>query len=102
MKLEDFVKNYICTENDIHIEDMQDSVAQYIRLKRRLEDTRNEIEALTGIHNQYEVYKTYGNAIKQYQYNYDKLDIQSIEARLDRIQFQQKKNKEPVFLLSKS
>ncbi len=102
MKLEDFVKNYICTENDIHIEDMQDSVAQYIRLKRRLEDTRNEIEALTGIHNQYEVYKTYGNAIKQYQYNYDKLDIQSIEARLDRIQFQQKKNKEDILDLEKT
>lgn len=102
MKLEDFVKNYICTENDIHIEDMQDSVAQYIRLKRRLEDTKNEIEALTGIHNQYELYKTYGNEAIQYQYNFDKLDIQSIEARLDRIQLQQKKYKEDILDLEKT
>lgn len=102
MKLEDFVKNYICTENDIHIEDMQDSVAQYIRLKRRLEDTRNEIEALTGIHNQFKVYRRYWNEIIQYQFNFDKLDMQAIENRLDRIQIQQKKYKEDILDLEKT
>lgn len=102
MKLEDFVKNYICTENDIHIEDMQDSVAQYIRLKRRLEDTRNEIEALTGIHDQFEVYRTYWNEIIQYQYNIDKIDIQTIVTRLDRIQIQQKKYTEDIKDLEKT
>ncbi len=102
MKLEDFVKNYICTENDIHIEDMQDSVAQYIRLKRRLEDTKNEIEALTGIHNQFEVYRTYWNEIIQYQYNIDKLDIKTIVTRLDRIHIQQKKYTEDIQDLEKT
>ena len=29
IKLEDFVKEYICMEQDIHIEDMQESVMQY-------------------------------------------------------------------------
>ena len=29
IRLEDFVKEYICTEQNIHIEDMQESVMQY-------------------------------------------------------------------------
>ena len=32
-KLEDFVKEYICMEQDIHIEDMQESVMQYGRMQ---------------------------------------------------------------------
>ncbi|PYG90183.1 uncharacterized protein YPO0396 [Ruminiclostridium sufflavum DSM 19573] len=102
MKLEDFVKNYICTENDIHIEDMQDSVAQYIRLRRKLEDTRNEIEALTGIHNQFKVYDKHCRESIQYQYNIDKLDMHSIEARLDRIQLQRKRYEEDILDLGKT
>jgi uncharacterized protein YPO0396 len=85
MKLEDFVKNYICVENDIHIEDMQDSVAQYTRLKRKLEDTKNEISMLSEIQNQFESYFTYEDQTIQYQYNMDKIDIQSIKQRLDQI-----------------
>lgn len=33
IKLEDFVKEYICMEQDIHIEDMQESVMQYGRMR---------------------------------------------------------------------
>ena len=39
IKLEDFVKEYICMEQDIHIEDMQESVMQYGRMRQRIEDT---------------------------------------------------------------
>ena len=39
IKLEDFVKEYICMEQDIHIEDMQQSVTEYGRLRHRIEDT---------------------------------------------------------------
>ena len=46
IRLEDFVKEYICTEQDIHIEDMQESVLQYGRMQRRIEDTCREIRAL--------------------------------------------------------
>ncbi len=34
IKLEDFVKEYICMEQDIHIEDMQESVMQYGRMRQ--------------------------------------------------------------------
>ena len=39
IKLEDFVKEYICMEQDIHIEDMQESVMQYGRMRKKIEDT---------------------------------------------------------------
>ncbi|QHQ61110.1 chromosome segregation protein SMC [Anaerocolumna sedimenticola] len=82
IKLEEFVKNYICTENDIRIEDMQDSVAQYTRLKRRLEDTKNEIALLAEIEEQFIQYNTFLEQTLQYQYNMDKYDIQTIESKL--------------------
>lgn len=102
MKLEDFVKNYICTENDIHIEDMQDSVAGYTRLKRRLEDTKNEIVILTELHNQFEKYQLYVDHAIQYQYNIDKLDIKNLEVKLEYIQRKQQEYENDVFLLEQS
>ena len=102
MKLEDFVKNYICTENDIHIEDMQDSVAQYTRLKRRLEDTKNEIQILTDIHEQYKRYDTYSNRINQYQYTIDKLEMKLIENKLGHYSSKQTTYLEDVGVLEKA
>lgn len=85
MKLEDFVKNYICVENDIHIEDMQDSVAQYTRLKRKLDDTKNEIKLLKSIKNQYERYAKCQEDTEQNLYNLNKLDITAIYDRLSQL-----------------
>jgi uncharacterized protein YPO0396 len=102
MKLEDFVKNYICTENDIHMEDMQDSVAQYTRLKRRLEDTKNEIHLLEEIKAQYGVYQDTNSLIQLFQYRMDHLDIQSIQGKLDKSQLQQSQYQEDVNLIGKA
>lgn len=102
MKLEAFVKNYICTENDIHIEDMQDSVAQYTRLKRKLEDTKNEIQILSGIHEQYERYHTYSSQINQYQYTIDKLEMKLVENKLEWYGSQQTTVKDDVGVLEKT
>lgn len=49
IKLEDFVKQYICTEQEIYIEDMQESVMQYGRMRKRIADTCGEIEELKKI-----------------------------------------------------
>ncbi len=54
IRLEDFVKEYICMEQDIHIEDMQQSVMEYGRMQRKIEDTCREIEMLKGICLQYQ------------------------------------------------
>lgn len=74
-KLEDFVKEFICVEKDIHIEDMQESVVQYVRLKRKLEDTKNEIEKLEKIQGQYKRYKETRNKIDQTEYNLKQLEL---------------------------
>ncbi|HWT27646.1 MAG TPA: SbcC/MukB-like Walker B domain-containing protein, partial [Mobilitalea sp.] len=102
MKLEDFVKNYICTENDIHMEDMQDSVAQYTRLKRRLEDTKQEIGLLNEIKDQFGLYQSFSDQIRQYQYNMDKLDITTIEAALEKLQLQQVEYQEDIKVLDEA
>lgn len=49
IRLEDFVKEYICTEDDIHIEDMQESVMQYGRMKKKIDDTVREMEELSEL-----------------------------------------------------
>ena len=99
MKLEDFVKNYICTENDIHMEDMQDSVAQYTRLKRRLEDTKSEISLLSDIRQQYSRYETYSTQIEQLQYNLSKLEIQAVERRIEKLALTQAQYQEDILVL---
>ena len=45
IKLEDFVKEYICMEKDIHIEDLQESVMQYGRMRSKIEETMREVAA---------------------------------------------------------
>ena len=37
IKLEEFVKEYICMEQDIHIEDMQLSVMEYGRMRKKID-----------------------------------------------------------------
>ena len=43
------MKEYICLEEDIHIEDMQESVMQYGRMRKRIGDTCSEIRELIAI-----------------------------------------------------
>ena len=49
IRLEEFVKEYICMEEDIRIEDMQESVMQYGRMRRKIGDTCGEIRELEKI-----------------------------------------------------
>lgn len=54
IRLEDFVREYICMEQNIHMEEMQDSVLQYGRLRRKLEETCREVEALKQLSGRYQ------------------------------------------------
>ena len=56
IRLEDFVKEYICMEQDIHIEDLQESVMQYGRMRSKLEETLEEIQKLTEIRDVYRIF----------------------------------------------
>lgn len=102
MKLEDFVKNYICVENDIHVEDMQDSVAQYTRLKRKLEDTKSEIKLLSGIKEKYDKYEELQEEVEQNLYNLSKLEITGLYDRLSQLKEYGKTYEEDVEQISKT
>lgn len=82
MKLEEFVKEYICTEQDIHIEDMQESVTQYIRLKRRLEEVQTEIAALQKEKAQYDLYHDIYRKRGQLSYNLQRLELQKLSEEI--------------------
>ena len=56
IKLEEFVKEYICMEQDIHIEDLQESILQYGRMRSKIEETMEEIRRLQAIGEKYELY----------------------------------------------
>ena len=50
------MKEYICMEQDIHIEDLQESVMQYGRMRSKIEETMEEIRRLKLICGKYEQY----------------------------------------------
>lgn len=82
MKLEDFVKEYICLKQDIHIEAMQESVTQYIRLKRRLEEIGKEISCLEQENEVFHSYMMIEKKKNQMQYNLNRLELEFIEDSL--------------------
>ena len=75
IKLEEFVKEYICMEQDIHIEDMQQSVMEYGRMRQKIEDTFQEMEKLKEICGQYAQVAEIRRRMESYQYFSHKLDI---------------------------
>jgi len=102
MKLDDFIKNYIFTEVNIHIDDMKDNVAQYSNLKLKLEDTKKEIELLTQVRAQYQKYADCCDKEIQYKYNYDKLEIKAAEQNIQNSQIQIKGMEEDIAILTVS
>ena len=75
IKLEEFVKEYICMEQDIHIEDMQLSVMEYGRMRKKIEDTCKEIANLKEICDQHRVVEKIKTQMGDYGYYAAKLDI---------------------------
>lgn len=75
IKLEDFVKEYICMEQDIRIEDMQESVMQYGRLRRKIEDTLEEIRELTEIQKSFEAAKEKEEEVAKLAYFQERIQI---------------------------
>ena len=75
IKLEEFVKEYICMEQDIHIEDMQQSVMEYGRMRQKIEDTCREIELLKGICGQHRTVEGVKQEMEAYGYFAARLDI---------------------------
>ncbi|WP_286152345.1 ATP-binding protein [Sporofaciens musculi] len=80
IKLEEFVKEYICMEMDIHIEDLQESVMQYGRMRGKIEETVEEIRRLLQIQECYQDYDEKRNGAKMCAYQIERLEMLSLEA----------------------
>lgn len=96
IKLEDFVKEYICMEQDIHIEDLQESVMQYGRMRSKIEETLKEIRHLEEIRDRYAVYQTQVKEVENDQYQIDRLEILRLEAKLQELRDKIKESQEDI------
>ena len=81
IKLEEFVKEYICMEQDIHIEDLQESILQYGRMRSKIEETMEEIRRLQAIGEKYELYAKKSEEEKICSYQISRLEILMQEAK---------------------
>lgn len=82
IRLEDFVKEYICMEQDIHIEDMQESVMQYGRMRKKLQDTAVEIGHLKAMEQQFQAVEEGDEAIRKNSYFLDKMEILELQEKI--------------------
>lgn len=82
IRLEDFVKEYICMEQDIHIEDMQESVLQYGRMRKRIEDTCTEIRILKAMGEQFGQVKRLKREAQRNSYFLEKAGLMELKGRL--------------------
>lgn len=96
IKLEDFVKEYICMEQDIHIEDMQESVVLYGRMRRKIKDTREELEQLNKIEEQYGKYRNLLKGAEELRYRRDSLSIKRLEQNVTELMAKAELHKEDV------
>ena len=82
IKLEDFVREYICMEQDIQIEDMQESVLQYGRMRRKIEDTLKEIGSLKQIGTGYDRFSRAEQEVRVCQYRMEKLVMLQLKEQI--------------------
>lgn len=83
IRLEDFVKEYICMEKNIHIDDLQESVMQYGRMRSRIEETMEEVRHLREISQVYSEFAECKENVYSLGYQIDRLEIMQMKARLD-------------------
>ena len=81
IKLEDFVKEYICMEQDIHIEDLQESVMQYGRMQSKIAETMKEIRYLTDIREAYQSYEEKQQAAESCDYQVERLELLQLQRK---------------------
>lgn len=90
-RIEEFVREYICMEQDIHIEDMQESVIQYGRMQKKILDIGEEIVSLQEISDAFSGVEEKKREIRKYQYFADKFGIlgkrEKVQELEDKIRF---------------
>ena len=82
IRLEDFVKEYICMEQDIHIEDMQESVILYGRMRQRIEETAEEIGQLERIRDSFAAVQEQESLLGSLKYRAERLSLMQLEEQI--------------------
>ena len=101
IKLEDFVKEYICMEQDIHIEDLQESVMQYGRMRNKIEDTLKEIRILTEIQELYDRYDKNRHEAVLSSFQIERLEMLQSESKIQEYRDKFQSSEETIKLLQK-
>lgn len=96
IKLEDFVKEYICMEQDIHIEDLQESVMQYGHMRNKIDETMEEIRHLHGIQDAYLGYEAKQEEYEVIQYQIARLCQMKMQAKIQEFHDKIRISKEEV------
>lgn len=85
-KLEDFVKEYICMEQDIYIEEMQESVMQYGRMQKKIMDIIQEIRELTDLGEKYLKVEEKQRELTKYAYFAGRFEILEQQEKLKELE----------------
>ncbi len=96
IRLEDFVKEYICMEQDIHIEDMQESVVLYGRMRTRIENTAREIEELTRICDAYRRVCDFRSRSGSLRCRMEKLQLLALEEQIRQLRSRAQQGREDL------
>lgn len=101
IKLEEFVKEYICMEQDIHIEDLQESVMQYGRMRNKIEETLSEIRSLKEIQEAYDEFDKNRRESALSDYQIQRLEILQLEAKIQELKDKCELKKESIEISKK-
>lgn len=101
IKLEEFVKEYICMEQDIHIENLQESIMQYARMRNKIEDTLEEIHVLEEIQEAYEAYDKNRHEAALSNFQIERLEMLQLEAKVQECKDKCETGVETIKLLKK-
>lgn len=95
-RIEEFVKEYICMEQDIHIEDMQESVIQYGRMQKKIMDIGEEIISLNEISQAFSKVEEKKSEIGKYRYFADKFEILGKRDKIQELEHKIKFHREDI------
>ena len=96
IKLEEFVKEYICMEQDIHIEDLQESVMQYGRMRGKIEETVAEIRNLMQIRERYQDYDEKRESARMCSYQIERLEMLRLTAQVQECRDKMESRREEI------
>jgi uncharacterized protein YPO0396 len=87
IKLPEFVKEYICIEQDTNIEDMQESVTQYGRMCRQIKDIQEEVKELSAIQHAFDGFFSKETEARKLKYFVDSLELMEIRQQEETCKF---------------